>query len=180
MDVALSTISHRYAFAHSNNLQLPPLTLPRHLFIHYKIGLNMGKPMGWHPIPITYSKIPKRTQKGVKIPWSILFSCTPSSTGCQIPKIGQTWPKISQNLVKGQQAPNAHLWLVLSHSSLTCCASKASSLDRSSSTCWWATTSCSTNSWMTTSLIGPYKHCLAVVETYSNSSPRPSTSVNNW
>ena len=30
-----------------------PLTLPRHLFILYKIGLNMGKPMGRHPIPVT-------------------------------------------------------------------------------------------------------------------------------
>jgi hypothetical protein len=29
------------------------LTSPRFLFIHYKMGLNMGKPMGRHPIPIT-------------------------------------------------------------------------------------------------------------------------------
>ena len=28
---------------------MPLLTSPRHLFIHYKIGLNMGKPMGRHP-----------------------------------------------------------------------------------------------------------------------------------
>jgi hypothetical protein len=29
------------------------LTLPNLLLILYKIGLNMGKPMGRHPIPIT-------------------------------------------------------------------------------------------------------------------------------
>ena len=38
-------------------------TSPRYLFIHYKIGLNMGKPMGRHPIHVTYSQ---KTKKGPK------------------------------------------------------------------------------------------------------------------
>jgi len=48
----------------SNNIKLqfhpqlalshrPLLTSPSYLFMHYKRGINMGKPMGRHPIPVT-------------------------------------------------------------------------------------------------------------------------------
>jgi hypothetical protein len=36
-----------------------PLTSPRYLFIHYKMGLNMGKPMGQHPHTHYISPKPK-------------------------------------------------------------------------------------------------------------------------
>ena len=81
-----------------------------------------------------------------------------------------------QNLVKGQHAPNTHLWLVPSHSDMGSSASKASSLAWEASTCCCAMTSCSMNSWITASLTGPCKHCLATVMIFSSSSPHPSIS----
>ena len=57
MHKALTTLDHidpTLALSTLASPSLPPfLTLLSYLFIHYKIGLNMGKPMGRHPIPIT-------------------------------------------------------------------------------------------------------------------------------
>jgi hypothetical protein len=58
MHRAYTTITCTWNLAH----RLFP-TSPRCLFIHYKIGLNMGKPMGRHPFPITYSQQPKKRPK---------------------------------------------------------------------------------------------------------------------
>jgi hypothetical protein len=62
------------------------LISPRYLFILYKIGLNMGKPMGRHPIPVTYSQIPKRTQKGAEISQSLLHLALHLQQAVEVPK----------------------------------------------------------------------------------------------
>ena len=55
----------------------------------YKIGLGMGKPMGRHPYPITYSQNPKRDPKVGRDPLTSASSGAPSLIGCQSPKNGQ-------------------------------------------------------------------------------------------
>jgi hypothetical protein len=47
-----STLRHKYSLL-LHLAQWPLLTSPSYLFIHYKMGLNMGKTMGRHPIPVT-------------------------------------------------------------------------------------------------------------------------------
>jgi hypothetical protein len=60
LHLALQVLTHSMhkasssALSHSTrSLYYYFLTSPRYLFIHYKWGLNMGKPMGRHPIPVT-------------------------------------------------------------------------------------------------------------------------------
>jgi hypothetical protein len=48
----------------------------------------MGKPMGQHPIPVTYSQKPKKDPKVSQDPVISTSSCAPPSTGCRSPKIG--------------------------------------------------------------------------------------------
>jgi hypothetical protein len=49
---------------HHIDVLLPPLlTLPKYLFIDYKMGLSVGKPMGRHPFPFTSTQNPKRDPK---------------------------------------------------------------------------------------------------------------------
>jgi hypothetical protein len=53
------------------------------------MGLNMGKPMGRRPFPITSTKNPKMDPK---IGLASLFSalrCAPSLASCRSPKSGQ-------------------------------------------------------------------------------------------
>jgi hypothetical protein len=77
--------------------------------------------------------------------------------------------KYPQNLVKGQ-----------SHSDLGSSSSKASNLAQGALTFCCAMTSCSMNSWMIASFIGPSRHCSAAETTFSSSSPHPSISMNSW
>ena len=69
------------------SLQLLPTYIAYPSIYTYKIGLNMGKPMGRHPIPVTYSQIPKRTQKKGWDPTISASSCIPYSTSCRSPKM---------------------------------------------------------------------------------------------
>jgi hypothetical protein len=67
------TIMHRaFTFDHTDLITSTKpstlLTLPSYLFILYNIGLNMGKPMGRHPFPITLTQNPKRAPKVGEIP----------------------------------------------------------------------------------------------------------------
>ena len=140
----------------------------------------MVKPMGQHPIPVTYSKKPKKDPKGGLASDISPSLCALSSTGCRSPKNGQLWPSVPQNLVNGQQAPNTHLWLILSHSGLINSTSNLSSLA-------WATwTSCnviasfSVNSWITASFTGPSTHYSAVMTICLSSDAWLSTSMKSW
>jgi hypothetical protein len=54
-----------------------------------KVGLNVGKPTGRHPFPITLSQNPKRDPKVGRDPLISALSGAPSSTGCRSPKNGQ-------------------------------------------------------------------------------------------
>jgi hypothetical protein len=47
-----TTLSHKYSLL-LHLAHCPILTSPIYLFIHYKMVLNMGKPMGRHTIPST-------------------------------------------------------------------------------------------------------------------------------
>jgi hypothetical protein len=65
----------------------------------------MGKPMGRHPIPVTYSQKPKKDPKVGQDPVISASSCAPPSTGCRSPKIGQhdqetpkTWSRANSSL----------------------------------------------------------------------------------
>ena len=62
------------------------LTLPSCLFILYKIDLNMGKPMGRHPFPITLTQNPKRAPKVGRDPMISASPGAPSLIGCRCPK----------------------------------------------------------------------------------------------
>jgi hypothetical protein len=55
----------------------------------YKIILSVGKSMGQHPFPITYSQNPKRDPKVGQDSAISTSSSVPSSTGCRSPKNGQ-------------------------------------------------------------------------------------------
>ena len=140
----------------------------------------MGKPMGRHPIPVTYSQKPKKGPKRGPRSRDIRFVLCSSFDRLSKSQNRSTWPRNSQNLVKGQQAPNTHQWLVLSHFSLRNSSSNALSLVRVSLTCFFATTSCSVKSWITASFIGTSRRCSVVVTTYFSSTPWLSSSVNNW
>jgi hypothetical protein len=82
----------------------------------------MGKPMGRHLIPITYSQKPKKGPKRGTRSRDLRFVL--HSSFDRLSK--------SQNLVKGQQAANIHMWLVPSHSGLISTALNASSLAQAS------------------------------------------------
>jgi hypothetical protein len=58
MHTAYTTITCTWHLAHR-----PFPTSPRYRFIHHKIGINIGKPMGRHPFPVTYSQQPKKRPK---------------------------------------------------------------------------------------------------------------------
>jgi hypothetical protein len=85
-----STIHTWHLAQYHTDMPMPLLALPRHLFILYKIGLNMGKPMGRHPH--THYIIPntKKDTKRGRDPVIFASPCAPPSTGCRSPKIGQT------------------------------------------------------------------------------------------
>jgi hypothetical protein len=93
--LALSSAS----ISHRSSLSTKPLLkCPQGPFLHSiefylyitKRGLNMGKPMGRHPGPVTLSP---KTQKGPKkggLASTISTSpCAPSLTSCRSPKNGQ-------------------------------------------------------------------------------------------
>ena len=64
-------------------------TLPKYLFIDYKMGLIVGKPTGRHPFPFRSTQNPKRDPK---IGLASLISasrCAPSLASCRSPKNGQ-------------------------------------------------------------------------------------------
>jgi hypothetical protein len=72
----------------------------------------MGKPMGRHPIPITYSQKPKKDPKVGRDPVISASSCAPPSTGCRSPKIGQydqespkTWSRANTGFQNLQDSP---------------------------------------------------------------------------
>ena len=102
-----ASISHRSSLSTKPLLKCPKKGPFLHILGFYlyitKRGLNMGKPMGWHPRPITLSQ---KTQKGPKkggLASTISTTpCAPSLIGCRSPKNGQIWPSVPQNLVKGQ------------------------------------------------------------------------------
>ena len=74
---------------HIDTIQSPSTRcLDVYLYIT-KVGLNMGKPMGRHPFPITLSQNPKRGSKVGRDAMTSASSDTPSSIGCQSPKNGQ-------------------------------------------------------------------------------------------
>jgi hypothetical protein len=84
--LALSTTSHTTYIS----LLLHHLTSPRFLFIHYKMGLNMGKTHG--PTSHTHyiNPKPKNPTKGGEIPRSPLRLALHLRPACRSPKIGQT------------------------------------------------------------------------------------------
>jgi hypothetical protein len=61
------------------------LTFPSYLFILYNIGLNMGKPMGRHPFPITLNQNPKMAPKVGRHPFPITLTQNPK----RAPKVGR-------------------------------------------------------------------------------------------
>jgi hypothetical protein len=80
------------------------LTLPSYLFILYNIGLNMGKPMGRHPFPITLTQNPKRAPKVGRDPVISASPGAPSLTGCRCPK-RSNMTKCSSKLGQGPTGP---------------------------------------------------------------------------
>jgi hypothetical protein len=67
----------------------------------------MGKPMGQHPNPITYSQKPKRDPKVGRDPVISASSCAPPLIGCQRPKIDhydqespKTWSRANNSPVE--------------------------------------------------------------------------------
>ena len=140
-----------------------------YLFIHTKVGLNVGRTHG--PTSISHYIVPK-PKKGPKRGLASVISashCALSLSGCRSPKNGRVWPSVPQNLVKGQQAPNTHLWLILSHFGLINSISNSLSLDGATLTCYSAATSCSVNSWITASFTSPSMCCSVVMITCSSS-----------
>jgi len=140
----------------------------------------MGKPIGQHPFPFTTTKNPKRDPKIGLASLISTLCCAPSLASCHGTKNNQIWPSILQNLVKGQQAPNTHPWLIPSYSSLIHSASNSSSLAWATSNSCNATTSCIVNSWITVPLSSPSRHCSIVMTNYSSSSPCLSSSADSW
>jgi hypothetical protein len=143
----------------------------------YKIGLNMGKPMGQHPNPITLSQNPK---VGRDLVISASF-CAPPSTGFRSLKIGQHDQETPKTWLRANMPPTltCDLSRLTSHSGLISLDSNASSLARAASTCFFVVASCSVNSYITTSFTGPCRRCSVVVTTCYNSAPWLSTSINN-
>jgi hypothetical protein len=94
-------------YAHSQSILINLLlTLLSYLFIHLQKGLNMGKPMGRHPItcyinPKTLCWVHKPTKqvrsRDLSSSWALHLR-----PACRSPKSGQTRPMFPQNLVKGQ------------------------------------------------------------------------------
>jgi hypothetical protein len=142
------------------------------------MGLSMGKPMGRHPFPITYSQKPKKGPKsGPRFLQSPLRLALHLRQAVEVPKMvkyDQVLPKLGQGPTGPQHSPMTHP----SHSGLSNSASNASSLARAASTCCNAMTSYSVNSWMSVSLTGPSRCCSVVMTTCSSSAPWLSTSVN--
>jgi len=87
----------------------------------------MGKPMGLHPNPITYSQKQKKGPKRGLRSHDLCFILRSSFDRVSKFQNSSTWPRNFQHLVNGQQAPNTHLWLIPSHSNMGNFASKASS-----------------------------------------------------
>jgi hypothetical protein len=69
---------------------IPTILLYLHcLFIGYKMGLSMGKPMDRHPFPITSTQNPKMDPKIGLASLISALHCAPSLARCRSPKSGQ-------------------------------------------------------------------------------------------
>jgi hypothetical protein len=101
---ALSTFNHidRTLALSTPALARLLLTSPSYLFIHYKIGLSMGKPMGRHPHTHYIILNPKKGPKRGRDPMISASSCAPPLTAYRSPKNRSNLTKDPQNLVKGQ------------------------------------------------------------------------------
>ena len=78
------------------------------LFIDYKMGLNVGKPTGRHPFPVTSTQNPKMDPKIGLVPYFLLRVALLPWQVVAVPKVVK-YDQVLLNLVKGQQAPNTHL-----------------------------------------------------------------------
>jgi hypothetical protein len=68
----------------------------------------MGKPMGRHPILVTYSHIPKRGPKGGRDPMIFASSYALPSTGRQSTKIGHYDQESPKTWSRANTTPKIH------------------------------------------------------------------------
>jgi hypothetical protein len=101
-------LSHKYSLV-IHLAHWPLLTSPNYLFIHYKMGLNMGKPMGRHPITCYINPKPKNPAKNGRDTAICAYPCAPPWTSLSKSQNQSNVTQVLQNLSKGQQAPNTHL-----------------------------------------------------------------------